>query len=157
MSSAATGSRTIRYAARCARPQCARKSASIASFEPACAARTQAHSRRCEGRAKPVGPPWAAARSIADARARADTILSPPGSTGNAWEEVPGGRILSMRMQDRGDSWTRAGADTRADVREIFARHAAATGALPGAAPDRFDPLPGFLMLPVRGWRALSP
>jgi hypothetical protein len=57
-------------------------------------------------------------------------------------------------MQDRDDSWGRAGADTRAEVREIFARQGATP---PESTPDRFDPLPNFLMLPIRGWRRLSP
>jgi hypothetical protein len=60
-------------------------------------------------------------------------------------------------MPKREDSWGRAGADTRAEVREIFARHAAAAGEAPETARDRFDPLPNVLQLPVRGWRRLSP
>jgi hypothetical protein len=59
-------------------------------------------------------------------------------------------------MQDRDDPWRSAGTHTRAEVREIFARHAASA---PSTEPDaeRFDPLPAFLLLPRRGWRALSP
>lgn len=59
-------------------------------------------------------------------------------------------------MPDRDDFWRRAGADTRAEVREIFARHAAASEDPSEPARDRFDPLPNFVLLPVRGWRKLS-
>jgi len=59
-------------------------------------------------------------------------------------------------MHEPDDFWGRAGADTRAEVREIFARHAAAP-ATPDPAEQRFDPLPNFLLLPARGWRRLSP
>jgi hypothetical protein len=41
--------------------------------------------------------------------------------------------MLDIAMQDRKDSWTPAG------------------------QAERYDPLPGFLLLPVRGWRKLSP
>ena len=65
-----------------------------------------------------------------------------------------------MRLTPSGDDpWSGAGHDTRAEVREIFARHAAARGSAgaEGAAAERRRPMPGFLSLPVRGWRALSP
>src|SRR5688500_7381018 len=41
-------------------------------------------------------------------------------------------RVCSAAMEDRKDSWTPAG------------------------QAERHDPLPSFLMLPVRGWRKLS-
>jgi hypothetical protein len=58
-------------------------------------------------------------------------------------------------MREPDDFWSRAGADTRAEVREIFARHASQP-APPDPAEQRFDPLPSVLLLPVRGWRRLS-
>jgi hypothetical protein len=61
-----------------------------------------------------------------------------------------------MRMPDREDSWGRAGADTREEVRDIFARHKTAAAEAAGPTRDRIDPLPNFLLLPVRGWRRLS-
>lgn len=56
------------------------------------------------------------------------------------------------------DPWSGAGQHTREEVREIFARHAAARSATAAEAPpvDRRRALPGFLSLPARGWRALS-
>jgi hypothetical protein len=57
------------------------------------------------------------------------------------------------------DPWSRGGDATRAEVREIFARHARA-GPAEGAAAgegERRRALPNLLVLPVRGWRALSP
>ena len=59
-------------------------------------------------------------------------------------------------MQNRDDPWRGAGADTRAEVREIFARHEASAPATEAGA-ERFQPLPPFLQLPRRGWGALSP
>ena len=55
------------------------------------------------------------------------------------------------------DPWSGAGENTRAEVREIFARHAAAReGAGPGTPHvERRATLPGVLRLPARGWRAL--
>ena len=131
MSSAAAASWTIRKAARCAGPQCARKSASMASCEPACAARTQARSDRRDGRARSAGPSRAALRSIADARARAELILAPTLSTGKPAPEVP---WLILR---RGCS----SAITRGRLR---------------GQGERYDPLPAFLLLPARAWRRLS-
>ena len=59
----------------------------------------------------------------------------------------------------RDDPWSGAGDNTRAEVREIFARHAAARAERAAAEPDseRRRPLPNLLLLPARGWRALSP
>ena len=61
-----------------------------------------------------------------------------------------------MRLSSR-DPWSGAGDNTRAEVREIFARHAAARqGAGAGTPPvERRAALPGVLRLPARGWRAL--
>ncbi len=54
------------------------------------------------------------------------------------------------------DPWSGAGESTRAEVRDIFARHAATREAAAGAGHDeRRSALPGFLRLPVRGWRGL--
>jgi hypothetical protein len=53
----------------------------------------------------------------------------------------------------RDDPWSGAGEATRSEVREIFARHGAARSDEP---EQRRTPLPGFLTLPARGWRALS-
>ena len=131
MSSAAAASCTIRKAARWAGAQCALNSASIASCEPACASRTQARSRRCDGRPSAAGPSRATATSITDALARAEVILAPPPSTGKRPREVH--PVSSTQMQDPRPTWTPAGQG------------------------ERYEPLPGFLKLPVRGWRKLSP
>ena len=56
------------------------------------------------------------------------------------------------------DPWKSGGKATRAEVREIFARHAAAheaESAAPGSG-ERHLAVPGFLLLPARGWRLLS-
>jgi len=52
------------------------------------------------------------------------------------------------------DPWTGGGGATRAEVREIFARHAAAGADAGGPAEpvERRSALPGFLSLPARGW-----
>ena len=94
-------------------------------------ARTQARSRRRDGRPSAAGPSRAAASSIADALARAEVILAPPPSTGKRPREVH--PVSSTQMQDPRPTWTPAGQG------------------------ERYDPLPGFLKLPVRGWRKLSP
>jgi hypothetical protein len=60
-------------------------SASIASCDPLCAARTHARSRRRDGRPRSAGLKRVAARSSADARARAEIILS----TSPSGQEVP--------------------------------------------------------------------
>jgi hypothetical protein len=59
----------------------------------------------------------------------------------------------------RDDPWSGAGEHTRAEVREIFARHAQARAASGAFAEDRERrrALPNVLLLPRRGWRALSP
>ena len=56
------------------------------------------------------------------------------------------------------DPWSGGREHTRAEVREIFARHAAAREAAtsPVEPLERRSPLPGFLSLPARGWRGLS-
>jgi hypothetical protein len=56
------------------------------------------------------------------------------------------------------DPWSGGREATRAEVREIFERHAAARKAGDEGAelPERRAALPGFLRLPGRGWRALS-
>ena len=58
-------------------------------------------------------------------------------------------------MAPSGDPWREAGGDSRAEVREIFARHAPPEGH--PKEVERHDPLPNPLLLPLRGWRALSP
>ncbi len=58
-------------------------------------------------------------------------------------------------MGEQPDPWSGGGDRTRAEVRDIFARHAErGAGA---AAEERHRPLPGFLGLPLRIWRVLSP
>jgi hypothetical protein len=52
------------------------------------------------------------------------------------------------------DPWSGGRQATRDEVREIFERHAAPRDA--PAAGERRSPLPGFLTLPARAWRALS-
>lgn len=60
-------------------------------------------------------------------------------------------------MPEREDPWSNAGESTRAEVRAIFARHAAsAPGGLP-AELERRRPLPGLLGLPKRAWIGLPP
>ena len=56
------------------------------------------------------------------------------------------------------DPWSGGRERTRAEVREIFARHARAREAAtaPAESLERRSPLPGFLSLPARGWRGLS-
>jgi hypothetical protein len=58
----------------------------------------------------------------------------------------------------RDDPWSGAGDATRAEVREIFARHAdaAANRGAESEQAERRAALPGFLLLPVRGWRSLG-
>jgi hypothetical protein len=52
------------------------------------------------------------------------------------------------------DPWSGGRQAAREEVREIFARHAAARAAT--TRPERRSPLPSFLGLPTRGWRGLS-
>ena len=87
MSSAAAASCTTRNAARCARAQCARNSASIASCEPACASRTQARSRRREGRPERGRPRRASAIDYRCA-CQSRNHPRPPPSTGGETREV---------------------------------------------------------------------
>jgi hypothetical protein len=54
------------------------------------------------------------------------------------------------------DPWSSGRQATREEVREIFARHAAAREAAGSAQPERRSPLPSLLTLPARGWRGLS-
>jgi hypothetical protein len=56
----------------------------------------------------------------------------------------------------RDDPWSGGRQATRDEVRAIFERHAAAAAAATREAGQRRSPLPGFLTLPARGWRALS-
>jgi hypothetical protein len=60
-------------------------------------------------------------------------------------------------MPEREDPWKQGGKSTRAEVRDIFARHAASR---PPGLPAEFQrrrPLPGLLGLPKRGWIGLPP
>jgi hypothetical protein len=64
-----------------------------------------------------------------------------------------------VSVVSRDDPWSGAGDHTRAEVREIFARHAQARAAS-DAGPEEWQrrrALPNVLLLPGRGWRALSP
>jgi hypothetical protein len=86
------------------------KSSSIASCDPLCAARTQARSRRRDGRSRSAGPK--AAGSSADARARAEIILStsPPGQQVPKWSPPHSGERYDplpafLRLPARG--WRR--------------------------------------------------
>jgi hypothetical protein len=59
-------------------------------------------------------------------------------------------------MPSKQDPWASGGQATRAEVREIFARHAerAETGQGPGEQ-ERRKPLPSFVLVPVRIWQVL--
>jgi hypothetical protein len=56
------------------------------------------------------------------------------------------------------DPWKGGGKATRAEVREIFARHEAARRSESAASGpgERHSAVPGFLSLPARGWSLLS-
>lgn len=58
-------------------------------------------------------------------------------------------------MGETPDPWSGGGDRTRSEVREIFARHAERGGQ--AGEEERHRPLPGFLALPLRIWRVLSP
>ena len=66
------------------------------------------------------------------------------------------GRAGDMGLSRAGRSLVRRGARTRSEVREIFAHHAERAGgsAAPPGEEQRRRPMPGFLSLPVRGWRS---
>jgi hypothetical protein len=54
------------------------------------------------------------------------------------------------------DPWASGGQATRAEVREIFARHAQPHAAdVPDVEEERRKPVPGFLLLPARLWQLL--
>jgi hypothetical protein len=60
-------------------------------------------------------------------------------------------------MPECEDPWGQAGGSTRAEVRDIFARHAASRPAGLPAELERRRPLPGLLGLPKRAWIGLPP
>jgi len=60
-------------------------------------------------------------------------------------------------MPERENLWGHAGESTRAEVRDIFARHAASRPAGVPAEFERRRPLPGLLGLPKRAWIGLPP
>jgi hypothetical protein len=63
-----------------------------------------------------------------------------------------------MATMSPDDPWSGGRERTRSEVREIFARDAAAREAAtsPVEPLERRSPLPGVLSLPARGWRGLS-
>jgi hypothetical protein len=59
-------------------------------------------------------------------------------------------------MHSEQEPWASGGQATRAEVREIFARHAKlAEPELAAARPERRKPLPTFLVVPARIWQIL--
>jgi hypothetical protein len=84
--------------------------------------------------------------------------LGTPSRTGaSSVGEITAGTIATMSPDDH-DVWSDGREQTRAEVREIFARHATSREA-PASSLDpveRRSALPGFLSLPARGWRGLS-
>jgi hypothetical protein len=70
-------------------------------------------------------------------------------------QEPPGSRLQREALQKGRNPWASGGQATRAEVREIFARHAKGEPELAAAEPERRKAMPTFLLVPARIWQIL--